>query len=178
VKVLAIDPPAWDEFPAYIELLSRLVGDESTGLMADEARRLMDALQSGDGFGAVLITNGRNMATCTGDSWAAHIMQRAGFSNAAAEGAAPLTSGGVIAAFGAERLLAADKDIDVVLLQQGAMNTVRALDFMGDPRFSGMRAVRAGNVFDVSEADISRPSLLRLRRGVIGDLGKLVTVGR
>ncbi|MDR3229900.1 MAG: ABC transporter substrate-binding protein, partial [Synergistaceae bacterium] len=160
VKVLAIDPPAWDEFPAYIEFLLRLAGDENPDLMAGEARRLMDAPQSGDRRGAVLITNGRNMATCTGDSWAAHIMERAGFSNAA-EGAAPLTSGGVIAAFGAERLLAADKDIGVVLLQQGAMNTVRASDFMGDPRFSGMRAVRAGNVFDVSEADISRPSLLR-----------------
>ncbi|MDR3321656.1 MAG: ABC transporter substrate-binding protein [Synergistaceae bacterium] len=177
VRVLAMDPPAWDEFPAYIELLSRLVGDENPGLAAAEARRLMNAPPSGAGSGAVLITNGRNMATCTGDSWAAHIMERAGFSNAA-RNASPLTGGGVIAAFGAERLLAADNGIDVVLLQQGAMNTVRASDFMNDPRFSGMRAVRAGNVFDISEADISRPSLLRLERGVIGDLGRLAAVGR
>ncbi|MDR3254972.1 MAG: ABC transporter substrate-binding protein [Synergistaceae bacterium] len=178
VKVLAIDPPVWEEFPAYIELLSRMVGAEKPELIAEETRHLLDASRRvGKNAGAILITNGRNMATCTANSWAAHIMERAGLSNAAPD-AAPITSNSVIADFGTERLLASDKHIEVVLLQQGAMNTVSATEFMSDPRFSGMRAVREGNVFDISEADISRPSLLRLRRGVIEDLGKIAVVGR
>ncbi|MDR2780417.1 MAG: hypothetical protein LBB28_04755, partial [Synergistaceae bacterium] len=61
---------------------------------------------------------------------------------------------------------ASDGEIDIVLLQQGAMNTTRAEDFMNDPRFSSMKAVKNGMIFDVPEEDISRPSLLRLKRSV------------
>jgi iron complex transport system substrate-binding protein len=178
VKVLAIDPPTWEEFPDYIELLSRLVGAPDRAQSTLKAKRLMaDRVNTERRMGAVLITNGRTMATCTTDSWAAHIMDLAGLENVAV-GVRQVSPGSVIAGFGPERLLASDKNIDVVLLQQGAMNTISAVDFMRDPRFRGMKAVREGKVFDVSEADISRPSLLRLERGAIGDLGKLVTYGR
>jgi hypothetical protein len=81
----------------------------------------------------------------------------------------------VLSAFGAERLLAADGEIDVILLQQGAMNNVRAEDFVQDTRFASLDAVLNGMVFDVSEADISRPSLLRLRNGAARKLRALVT---
>jgi iron complex transport system substrate-binding protein len=89
-------------------------------------------------------------------------MEMAGFSNAATD-VKPVSGGSVIAALGAERLLALDKSIDVILLQRGAMNSVSASAFMADSRFTTMRAVRNGMAFDVDEADISRPSLLRLR---------------
>jgi iron complex transport system substrate-binding protein len=178
VKVLAIDPPTWEEFPGYIELLSRLVGDASPERAALEAKSLLSAgAVRKNAAGAVLITNGRSMATCASDSWAARMMELAGFRNVAS-GLARALPGGVIASLGPERLLAADKDIDVVLLQNGAMNAMSAADFMSDPRFSGLRAVREGRVFDVSEADISRPSLLRLKMGVAEDLGKLTNFGR
>ena len=178
VKVLAIDPPTWEEFPGYIELLSRLVGDASPERAALEAKSLLSAgAVRKNAAGAVLITNGRSLATCAPDSWAARMMELAGFRNAAS-GFARALQGGVIASLGAERILAADKEIDVVLLQNGAMNAMSAADFMSDPRFSGLRAVREGRVFDVSEADISRPSLLRLKMGVAEDLGKLTNFGR
>lgn len=179
VKVLAIDPPSWEEFPAYIELLSRLTGDPDPGRKADDARRLMNVNRPREtrARGAVLITNGRSMATCTPDSWAAHIMEQAGFPSVAAD-AKPVSNGSVIAVFGAERMLASDKSIDVVLLQRGAMNAMSASDFMADSRFSRMKAVQNGMAFDVDEADISRPSLLRLERNVIENLRKIVTDGR
>jgi iron complex transport system substrate-binding protein len=179
VKVLAIDPPSWEEFPVYIGLLSRLTGDPDPERKANDARRLMNVNHSekNRAQGAVLITNGRSMTTCTPDSWAAHIMERAGFPSVAAD-VKPMSGGSVIAALGAERLLASDKSIDVVLLQRGAMNTMRASDFMADPRFSKMKAVQNGMAFDVDEADISRPSLLRLEKNVIGNLRKIVTDGR
>jgi iron complex transport system substrate-binding protein len=178
VKVLAIDPPTWEEFPGYIELLSRLAGDSSPEDAADGARALLSRGSVGEtSAGAVLITNGRSLTTCAPDSWAARMMALAGLRNAAADLSHTLR-GGVIASLGAERLLAADKDIDVVLLQNGAMNAMSAADFMSDPRFSGLRAVREGKVFDVSEADISRPSLLRLQMGVIENLGKMTNFGR
>ena len=174
VRVAAFDPPGWEEFPAYLGKLWRIDGggDEPESL----ARLPMtDAAEATDGrrLKAFLVTNGRTMATCTADSWAAHVMSLAGLDNIAA-GASPLASGSVVAAFGAERLLAAGDEIDAVLLQQGAMNTTRAGDFISDPRFSTLRAVREGMVFEVSEADISRPSLLRLKRGVVDSLREMV----
>ncbi|MDR1944084.1 MAG: ABC transporter substrate-binding protein [Synergistaceae bacterium] len=178
VKVLAIDPPTWEEFPAYIGLLSKLVGDEDPERKSGEASSLIAGRDaSGQRPGAVLITVGRSMATCAPGSWAERIMERAGFYNAARD-VVPISRGSVIAALGAERLLALNGKVDAVLLQRGAMNALSAADFMRDPRFSDMKAVRNGNVFDVDEADISRPSLLRLKMGVIDSLGELAAVGR
>jgi iron complex transport system substrate-binding protein len=116
------------------------------------------------------------MATCTPDSWAAHVLLSAGFRNAA-ERAKPVSPGSVIASFGAEFVIAANEEIDVILLQQGAMNTVSASDFMKDSRFAGLKAVRNGMVFDVPEADVSRPSLERLGKGVLRSLRERVVAG-
>lgn len=174
IKVAALDPPEWDKFPDYIALLAQIAG-----IAGDVKKNAADAMKAdaepgGEKLRAFLVTNGRTMATCTPDSWAAHIMELAGLENAA-RGAVPLSEGSVLSAFGAERLLATDDEIDVILLQQGAMNTVRAEDFVRDMRFASLKAVLNGMVFDVPEADISRPSLLRLQNGAARKLRDLVT---
>ncbi|MDR3076740.1 MAG: ABC transporter substrate-binding protein [Synergistaceae bacterium] len=174
VRVLAFDPPEWDGLPKYVMTLWSIAG---TGEMPEnfvsEAMAASGGAYQERAMGVFLVTNGRTMATCTEGSWAAHIMRLAGFRNAAA-GAVPLASGSVVAGFGVERLLASDGEIDAILLQQGAMNTTTAADFMSDPRFAALRAVREGMVFDVAEADISRPSLLRLENGVVRSLHEMV----
>ena len=174
IKVFALDPPEWEKFPDYAALLAQIAG--LGGDVKKDAAEAMkaDAVPGGKKLRAFLVTNGRTMATCAPDSWAAHIMELAGLENAAS-GAVPLSAGSVLSAFGAERLLAADDEIDVVLLQQGAMNTVRAEDFVRDARFASLEAVARGMVFDVPEADISRPSLLRLKSGAVRKLRAQVT---
>ncbi|MDR1965823.1 MAG: ABC transporter substrate-binding protein [Synergistaceae bacterium] len=178
VRVVALDPPSWEEFPGYIALLGKMTGRSESGAMASEATRgkFQGASAGASRKGVFLVTNGRTMATCAPDSWAAHIIEAAGFRNAA-RGAVPVSPGSSVASFGAERLLAADADVDVILLQQGAMNTIRAEDFMSDPRFSALRAVRGRMVFDIPEAEISRPSLLRLENGAVRSLRDLVAGG-
>jgi iron complex transport system substrate-binding protein len=172
IKMLALDPPEWEKFPDYIALLAQIAGiDGDVRKTAAEAMKA-DVPPGGKKLRAFLVTNGRTMATCTSDSWAAHIMELAGLENAAL-GAVPLSEGSVLSAFGAERLLATDDEIDVILLQQGAMNTTRAEDFVRDARFSSLKAVLDGMVFDVPEADISRPSLLRLKNGAVEKLRAL-----
>ena len=174
IKVLALDPPEWEKFPDYIALLAQVAGiGGDVKKNAAEAMRA-DAAPGGEKLRAFLVTNGRTMATCAPDSWAAHIMELAGLENAA-RGALPFSEGSVLSAFGAEKLLAAGGEIDVILLQQGAMNTLRAEDFVRDARFASLGAVLGGMVFDVPEADISRPSLLRLQNGAARKLRALVT---
>jgi iron complex transport system substrate-binding protein len=174
IKVLALDPPEWEKFPDYMALLAQVAGiGGDVKKNAAEAMKA-DAAPDGKKLRAFLVTNGRTMATCAPDSWAAHIMELAGLENAAS-GAVPLSEGSVLSAFGSERLLAAGGEIDVILLQQGAMNTLRAEDFVRDARFASLDAVSDGMVFDVPEADISRPSLLRLENGAARKLRALVT---
>jgi iron complex transport system substrate-binding protein len=173
IRVAALDPPTWNEFPGYIDKLRMIAGIEADEVFALDALAVSGDVGPGREIGVFLVTNGRTMATCTADSWAAHIMRLAGFRNVAAD-VVPLAEGSVVAGFGAERIIASDVEIDAVLLQQGAMNTTTAEDFMNDPRFGKMRAVRSGMVFDVSEADISRPSLLRLENGIVRALRDLV----
>ncbi|MDR3164939.1 MAG: ABC transporter substrate-binding protein [Synergistaceae bacterium] len=173
IKVLALDPPEWEKFPDYVVLLAQMAG-----ISGDVKKNVAEAMRAdvrlgGKKLRAFLVTNGRTMTTCAPDSWAAHIMELAGLENAA-RGAVPLSEGSVLSAFGPERLLAADDEIDVILLQQGAMNTTRAEDFVRDARFSRLEAVLGGMVFDVLEADISRPSLLRLKNGAVRKLRALV----
>lgn len=181
IRVLAFDPPGWKEFGGYIELLGKITGREreakkafveSFGSRETPKKRSVPDEKSARP-GVFLVTNGRAITTCTPDSWAAHIIEQAGGRNVAS-GARAVTSGSVVASFGAERLLASEGKIDVVLLQQGSMNTLSAADFMSDKRFAKMKAVRSRRVFDVSEADISRPSLLRLQRDVVASLRRIL----
>ncbi|MDR3279483.1 MAG: ABC transporter substrate-binding protein [Synergistaceae bacterium] len=177
VVVVALDPPSWDEFPEYIDRMAALTGlDSEPGQEALRLIRSSERSELEEAPGALLVTNGRTMSTCTPDSWAAHVLAASGFRNVA-RSAPPAASGSVIAAFGAERTIAANDDIDVILLQQGAMNTVRAVDFMNDTRFAGLEAVRNGMVFDVPEADVSRPSLLRMGNEVLRSIRERVTAG-
>jgi iron complex transport system substrate-binding protein len=83
IKVLALDPPEWEKFPDYIALLARVAG-----IGGDVRKNVSDAMTAGSAPGgrklrAFLVTNGRTMATCAPDSWAAHIMELAGLENAA-----------------------------------------------------------------------------------------------
>ena len=176
IKVLALDPPAWGEFPAYLETLGALSGCTNAAKAGVRTLRSSAVNLKKPRPGVLLITNGRTMTTCTDDSWAARMIELSGGVSAAV-GAKPVPGGSVIALFGAERLLASDKSIDVILLQQGAMNTLTAKSFKGDPRFASMRAVRRGAVYDVEESDISRPSLLRLQNGAVNSIGKLIAAG-
>ena len=177
IRVMAFDPPTWDGFPEYIETLLKIAGTDEAPENLTLGRMAEPDNESQRKLSVFIVSHGRTMATCTEDSWAAHILRLAGFKNAAS-GAIPLAQGSVVAGFGAERLLASGEEIDVILLQQGAMNTTRAVDFKRDPRFVSLRAVREGMVFDVAEADISRPSLLRLERGVVESLREMVYGGR
>lgn len=168
VPVLVLDPPSWGEFVPYLERLGRLSGHEDEARAAAAgAAKLMSAGAKPSSIGVFLVVQGRTLSTCGPDSWAAHVVALAGGRNVAAD-AKPISPGSAVAPFGAERLLSAGDAVEAVVLQQGAMNGTTSREFMSDPRFAGMRAVRAGRVYDVREADISRPSLLRLEAGVEG----------
>lgn len=164
--VLAISPPTWESFGSYLQTLGRVVGREEEARKAVGSAEKLMRFEARDEFvGVFLVVQGRQMTTCARGSWADRLIELSGGRNVALDAKAA-SPGGVIAPYGSERLLAASEGIDAVILQQGAMNVTTARDFLRDPRFSAMRAVRTGAVYDIDEADISRPSLLRLERSL------------
>jgi iron complex transport system substrate-binding protein len=64
---------------------------------------------------------------------------------------APVRENNNIAVYGKERLLAHAAEIDVFLSQQGAMNQTSVEAIMAEPGFSAIKAVKAGQVYQLTK---------------------------
>lgn len=163
VKVISIDPPKWDNFPAYLVTLA-----ESLNLNPiNGISRLNSAL---DGLGSqsvktprvFLEATSRELHTCAPDSWPARLIALTGGVNVA-DDAKPLREGSTIAPYGVERLLKCAESIDVYIIQTGAMNPSTIDTFKAREWSSALRNAR---VYEIPEKYISRPSLLGLEKGI------------
>lgn len=170
LPVLVLDPPGWRDLPFYLDRLGRALGlrQEAEVLLARVTRILKEAEDqtchrrgSGQRPAVFLVSVGRKLYSCSPDSWAAHLIEAAGGRNVALD-ASPVSPGSSIARFGIEKLLALSGSLDLMLVQRGKMNDLTAKDISGDPRLSILRCVQQGQVFDIGEEMLSRPSLLRL----------------
>ncbi|ACZ18293.1 periplasmic binding protein [Thermanaerovibrio acidaminovorans DSM 6589] len=168
VPVAVLDPPSFDGLESYVLRLGTLVGRRkeaqaklkwALGILEESRRR-----NRGRSLGAVLIVNNRDATTCSPGTWPSRLMEASGLPPAVQ--GVPTSEGSAVARLGAEGLLAASPKIKVILVQRGPMNPGGLEDFLRDQRFAPMEAVRRGSVFQVDERDVSRPSLMRLQRGL------------
>lgn len=163
VKVMSIDPPKWDDFPAYLVTLA-----ESLNLNPiNGISRLNSALEglespSAKSPRAFLEATSREIHTCAPDSWPARLISLAGGVNIAAD-AKPLRNGSTIAPYGVERVLRNADSIDVYIIQTGAMNPATINTFKAREWSSALSHAR---VCEIPEKYISRPSLLGLEKGI------------
>ncbi|WP_156787165.1 ABC transporter substrate-binding protein [Thermanaerovibrio velox] len=165
VPVVVLDPPSFDGLELYVTRLGTITGREREARLKLQGalRTLEDARRRNYKArkGAFLVVNSRDITTCVPGSWPHRLMEAAGL-NPAAEDLKPTSKGSAVAQFGPERLLLINQKVDVILVQRGPMNPGGAKEFLEDPRFRPMEAVKRGNVFEVDERAISRPSLIRL----------------
>ena len=163
VKVVSIDPPKWDDFPAYLLTLAESLNLDPVKGIA----RLNSALEGIESPSAkktrvFLEATSRELHTCAPDSWPARLIALAGGVNIAAD-AVPLREGSTVAPYGVERVLRKAESIDVYIIQTGAMNPATVRDFRGR-EWAG--ALRHARVCEIPERYISRPSLLGLEKGI------------
>ena len=164
VRIITLDPPEWDDFPHYLTELA-----QTLGLSPDTALRKLDGIISGiksrvpakTSPRVFLEATGREIHTCSPESWAAKLIALAGGINIASD-AKPLREGSAIASFGAERVLENAQNIDVYIIQTGAMNSSTLSDFHAR---EWSRALVKVKVCEIPERYMSRPSLLGLERG-------------
>jgi iron complex transport system substrate-binding protein len=164
IAVVSLYPESFDDFDAYIRRLGLLSGRD-----AEAEERLAAFHRSLDGIAArsaqavkkrtVFFEATENeIRTAASGSLPARAIAFSGGINAA-PGAEPMTPGSSIARFGAERLLGRAGEIDVYVVQQGAMNPVAGIAALrARPGFSALKAVREGNVLFVNEKIISSPT--------------------
>lgn len=163
IQVVSVQPTTVDQLPDYWRLLGQLSGREAqadgmhrtfqTAVL--DFRRLSAQVEKRQRVYFEAIH--RKMKTFTPQAMAIFALETAGGINVAAD--APVRADNNIAVYGKERLLSHAAEIDVFLSQQGAMNQSSVETIMAEPGFGAIKAIKAGQVFQVDETIVSRPTL-------------------
>ena len=167
VKVFIIDPPDWSNFENYLITLANILE-----IKPDDALKKFSQIKNTlaakipvnhKNINVFVEATGRELHTCSPNSWAANLIQLAGGNNIA-KNATPLHDKSNIAAFGVERVLKShvDEKIDVYIIQNGAMNNSTPESFYKRSWSSALNGVK---IVSVPEKFLSRPSLIGLEHG-------------
>lgn len=178
IPVAVLYPENIAQFFLCLKKLGKLTGKEkeAADLMAEFNSRLMKIDQVVAGIPRqerkkVFFETTKDITTCTPDSNAAFVLEKAGAVNVAADARA-VKPGSTIAPYGQERLFASARDIDVYIAQKGEMNKVREEEIYLRPGYQVIKAVQNHQVYLVDEAVVSRPTM-RLLDGIAG-IGRIL----
>lgn len=168
VRIVSLDPPAWDDFPGYLRTLAEALNldPEFALLKLEEIRADIEAYAREKSGGrkaprVFVEATSRELHTCAPDSWAAHLVALAGGVNIASD-AVPLREGSAIAPYGVERVLQSPGGLDVYIIQTGAMNQSSVQDFRARSWAGALDGVK---VAEVPEKHLSRPTIFGLQLG-------------
>ena len=172
--VHVVEPPSWEGFEGYLRELAEILEVGPAHGLAELARIREQAAEAAKHRTknplVFMEATGREIHTCSPDSWAARLIELCGGVNAA-HGAKPVRPGSAIAPWGVERaVMLAGEGLDIYLVQQGAMNASSRADVLARPWFAAFADTRLAFI---EERSLSRPSLLGLERGVAALLGIL-----
>lgn len=178
IPVAVLYPENVGQFLLYLEKLGQLTGKEkeAAALVSDFNSRLKNieelvAKIPQQERKKVFFETTKDISTCTPDSSAAFVLEKAGAVNAAADAKAVKT-GSTIAAYGQEQLMSNARNIDVYIVQKGEMNKTRAEEVYQRPGYQVIRAVQDHQVYLVDEAVVSRPTM-RLLDGIT-EIGRIL----
>ena len=188
VKILCLDPPEFNEFDDYLKTLATSLSlhDISRFCLTSLSINRHLPLERGDreceeeeaspfygevshevrrrGNGVVgkpkvfVEATGREIHTCSPNSWAANLIFMAGGINIAKD-AEPLRKGSSISAWGVERVLKSLDDLDIYIIQTGAMNNTTLENFYNREWTKALKD-RNIKVYEIPERFLSRPSLI------------------
>ena len=161
IPVVSLYPESFEDFDTYILRLGLLTGKlpEAENRLSAFHRELAEIQKRVDGIQdrkTVFFESTENqIRTVTPDSLPAKAIEFAGGINAAPP-LPPISPGSSIARFGVEALLGIADNIDVYIVQQGAMNRTATIESLrARPGFNAINAVEKGHVLFISEKLIS-----------------------
>jgi iron complex transport system substrate-binding protein len=161
IPVVSLYPESFEDFDTYILRLSMLSGKLSEAeeklkvfhLELEEIRERAEGIQKRK---TVFFESTDNeIRTAAANSLPAKAIEFAGGINAAPS-LPPISPGSSIARFGIEALLGIADNIDVYVVQQGAMNRSSGIEALkARPGFNAVKAVQEGQVLFINERSIS-----------------------
>jgi iron complex transport system substrate-binding protein len=161
IPVVSLYPGSFEVFDTYIRYLGMLTGKlpEAEGRLAafhlelEEIQKHTDGIQNKK---VVFFESTENETrTVTSNSLPAKAIGFAGGINATPS-LSPISPGSSIARFGTEALLGIADNIDVYVVQQGAMNRTANIEALRSrPGFGAVKAVEEGQVLFINEKLIS-----------------------
>jgi iron complex transport system substrate-binding protein len=163
IPVVSLYAETLDDFDNYIRRLALLAGAEAAAeQQLERFHQGLDQIREAAGgiekkqtvFFESTETETR---TVSAGSFPALAVEIAGGVNIAAD-AKPVTPGSSIAPFGAERLLLHAGEIDVYIIQRGAMNTGSGLAPAERPGYHAIKAIQNNRVFYIDEKLVSSPT--------------------
>lgn len=165
VKIINLDPPSWNDFENYLQTLGRQLNLDYKNAL-EKLRAIKNSVPTSYFLlpTCFIEATSKEIHTCAPDSWAANLISLAGGVNIA-DNAEPLRPGSSIASWGVERVLKSceNKNLDVYIIQTGAMNSTTLKDFYKREWTAALKGVK---VYEVPEKYLSRPSLLGLEKGL------------
>lgn len=164
IPVVALYPDTFEEFDAYIRKLSILTGkEEQAEELLQEFHQKLAEIRSitqnvNPKVSVYFESVEKGYKTVSPGSLPARAIAIAGGINIAREARA-VKPGSSIASYGIERLLEGADDIDVYIVQQGAMHAgTDAESITKRPGFRVIKAVKEGRVHTIDEKLISSPT--------------------
>jgi iron complex transport system substrate-binding protein len=163
IQVVSVQPTTVDQLADYWRLLGQLSGREA---QADDMHRAFQiavvdfkrlTAQVDHRQRVYFEAIHRKMKTFAPQAMAIFALETAGGINVASD--APVRENNNISVYGKERLLSHAAEIDVFLSQQGAMNQTSVAAIMAEPGFGAIKAIKAGQVYQIDETIVSRPTL-------------------
>ena len=165
IPVAALYPEGFELFETYIRKLAVLTGREREAdiLLEDFFQQIETIRRRTASVSPKMHVYFESVEdgykTVTPDSLPGRAIEWAGGINVAAEDAKAIRNGSSIALYGVERLLERGKEIDVYLVQQGAMHAgATPKSVARRPGFQVIRAVQHGRVHTIDEKLISSPT--------------------
>lgn len=164
IPVVSLYCESFEDFDTYILRLGMLSGklpeaEEKLSAFHGELEEIQKRVEGVQKKKSVFFESTENeVRTVTPTSLPAKAIEFAGGINAAPN-LPPMSAGSSIARFGTEALLGIADNIDVYVVQQGAMNRTSGIEALrARPGFSAVKAVQNGSVLFINEKLISSVS--------------------
>ncbi len=168
IKIIILDPPSWNNFEEYLINLAQVLNlnpEHAINKFNSIKNNLLSKIpEHHKNFKIFVESTSREIHTCSPNSWAANLIKLVGAVNTAHD-AKPLSPNSNIASFGVERVLKSlDENLDVYIIQTGAMNNTSLKDFKLRSWFKALES-RNIKIYEMPEKYLSRPSLRGLEIG-------------
>lgn len=174
IPYAVLNRPIWAGFAAYLDKLCTLSGrekDAQRASLAAEKSLYKASLRAGNRKRpSVFVLAASDYSTCAPSSWGARLITAAGGAPVNAAGAQEIADYPHFVVYGPQKFYAESRKVDVIITirnNERGTPSISKEDVLKDPRLKNCPAVKNGRVFEIDEAELALPSIIRLDKSLV-----------